>query len=141
MAVGARSIVDSSFLAALAVKRDPLHRWAVGSLPRAPGPWLTCEACISEAVFLIGEELGMTEVLKLYEKVEHGLIECERIVPDRLDAVIVESGRYHKRMVDFADASLMVLSDLHPALPIVTADRNDFAVYLRNRPRRTLITR
>ena len=141
MATAARTLVDSNFLAALAVKRDPLHRWAVGLLARAAGPWLTCEACLSEAVFLIGEELGMKEVLKLYDKVEHGLIECERIVPDHLDAVIVESGRYHGRMVDFADAALMVLSDLHPALPIVTADRNDFAVYLRHRPQRRLITR
>ena len=137
----ARSIVDSSFLAALAVKRDPLHRWAISVLSEAPGPWLTCEACISEAVFLIGEELGMAEVGKLYEKIEHGLIECRRIVPDHLAAVIAESARYHGRMVDFADASLIVLSDLHPALPVVTADKNDFAVYFRNRLRRTLVTR
>jgi len=137
----ARSIVDSSFLAALAVRKDPLHPWAVGVLPQAPGPWLTCEACVSEAVFLIGEELGMADVLKLYEKIEHGLIECRHIVPDHLTAVIAESARYHGRMVDFADASLMVLSDLHPALPIVTADKNDFAVYLRSRSRRTLVTR
>ena len=138
---GARSIVDSNFLAALAVKRDPLHRWAVGVLPQAPGPWLTCEACISEAVFLVGEELGMPDVLKLYEKIEHGLIECGRIVPEHLAAVTAESGRYHGRMVDFADASLVVLSDLHPTLPIITADKNDFAVYLRSRSRRTLVTR
>jgi predicted nucleic acid-binding protein len=137
----ARSIVDSSFLAALAVRKDPLHPWAVGVLPQAPGPWLTCEACVSEAVFLIGEELGMADVLKLYEKIEHGLIECRRIMPDHLAAVIAESARYHERMVDFADASLMVLSDLHPALPIVTADKNDFAVYLRSRSRRALVTR
>ena len=137
----ARSIVDSNFLAALAVKRDPLHRWAVSVLPQAPGPWLTCEACVSEAVFLIGEELGMPDVLKLYEKIEHGLIECGRIVPDHLTAVVAESGRYRDRMVDFADASLVVLSDLRPALPVVTADKNDFAVYLRSRPRRVLVTR
>jgi predicted nucleic acid-binding protein len=137
----ARSIVDSNFLAALAVKKDPLHRWAVGVLSQAPGPWLTCEACLSETVFLVGEELGMAEVLKLYEKIEHGLIESRRLVPDHLAAIIAESGRYHGRMVDLADASLMVLSDLHPTLPIVTADRNDFAVYLRGRTRRTLITR
>src|SRR6185295_8836022 len=137
----ARSIVDSNFLAALAVKKDPLHRWAVGVLPQAPGPWLTCEACISEAVFLIGEELGMVEVVKLYDKIEHGLIECVRIVPDHLAGIVAESGRYHGRIVDFADASLMVISDLHPALPIITADKNDFAVYLRSRTRRTLVTR
>lgn len=137
----ARSIVDSSFLAALAVKKDPLHPWALSVLAQARGPWLTCEACISETVFLVGEELGMAEVIKLYEKIEHGLIETRRILPDHLAAVVAESGRYHGRMVDFADASLMVLSDLHPALPIVTADKNDFAVYLRSRPLRTLITR
>jgi predicted nucleic acid-binding protein len=137
----ARSIVDSGFLAALAVKKDPLHAWAVSVLGQTRGPWLTCEACISETVFLIGEELGMADVLKLYEKIEQGLIETRRILPDHLAAVVTESGRYRDRMVDFADASLVVLSDHFPTLPIVTADKNDFAVYLRSRPRRTLITR
>lgn len=83
----------------------------------------------------------MVEVLKLYGKIERGLIECRRIVPDHLASVIAESGRYHRRMVDFAGASLIFLSDLHPALPIVTADRNDFAVCLRSRSRRMLVTR
>jgi predicted nucleic acid-binding protein len=137
----AGSIVDSNFLAALAVKRDPLHRWAVSVLPQAPGPWLTCEACVSEAVFLIGEELGMPAVLQLYGKIGSGLIECGDILPRHLAAVMTESGRYRDRMVDFADASLMVLSDLRPALPVVTADRNDFSVYLRSSPRRVLVTR
>ena len=139
--VAARSIVDSSFLAALAVKKDPLHPWAVSVLKLARGPWLTCEACISETVFLIGEELGMDDVIKLYGKIEDGLIATRPILPDHLAAVVGESGRYHGRMVDFADASLMALSDLFPTLPIVTADKNDFAVYLRTRPRRTLVTR
>jgi hypothetical protein len=34
----------------------------------------------------------------------------------------------------------MVLGDLWQALAIVTADRNDFAVYLRSRSRQTLVT-
>jgi hypothetical protein len=135
----ARAIVDSGFVAALWDRKDPLHAWAAEIAPSVRGPWLTCEACVSEIVFLLGDGLGPAAVLDFYEQIERGLIVSRHLFPEELARVRAETARYRGRAVDFADASLMVLSDQYPRLPIVTIDVADFSVYLRGRKSRRLI--
>jgi predicted nucleic acid-binding protein len=135
----ARAIVDSGFIAALWDRRDPLHSWAAATAPEVRGPWLTCEACVSEIVFLLGDGLGAAAVLDFYEQIEQGLIISVHLVPEELARVRAETSRYRGRVVDFADASLMVLSDRYPRLPLVTIDVSDFSVYVRGRKARKLI--
>ncbi len=103
------------------------------------GPWLTCEGCVSEIVFLLGDSLGPAAVLDFYEQIERGLIVSRHLVPEELVRVRSETARYRGRAVDFADAGLMVLSDQYPRLPLVTIDVDDFSVYLRGRKARRLI--
>lgn len=135
----ARAIVDSGFIAALWDRKDPLHAWAAETAPRVRGPWLTCEDCVSEIVFLLGDGLGLAAVLDFYEQIERGLILSRHLVPEELARVRAETVRYRSRAVDFADACLMVLSDQHPRLPLVTIAASDFTVYLRGRKARRLI--
>ena len=120
--MAARALVDSGFLAALAVERDQFHAWARATAVGLPGPWLTCEACVSEAAHLIGEELGPRGVQELYRLLETGAIESRHLLPEELRRVQAETARYHARLVDFADACLIVLSDAHPHLPLATVD-------------------
>ena len=83
--------------------------------------------------------LGPAAVLDFYEQIERGLIISRHLVPEDLARVQTETARYRGRVVDFADACLMVLSDQHPRLPLVTVDGNDFAVYMRGRKSRKVI--
>jgi predicted nucleic acid-binding protein len=71
---------------------------------------------------------------------EGGALLSQHLLPEQLVAVQAEAARYHGRPVDFADACLMALSDTAPRLPIVTVDKADFAVYLRGRRSRRLMT-
>ncbi len=135
----ARVIVDSGFIAALWDRKDPWHGWAVATATDLRGPWLTCEGCVSEIAFLLGDGLGPAAVLDFYEQIERGLIISRHLIPEELARVQTETSRYRGRVVDFADACLMVLSDQHPRLPLVTIDRNDFSVYLRGRKNRTIL--
>jgi predicted nucleic acid-binding protein len=64
----------------------------------------------------------------------------QHLLPEQLAAVQAEAARYHGRPVGFADACLVALSDAAPRLPIVTVDKADFAVYLRGRRSRHLVT-
>lgn len=136
----AHAIVDTGFVVALWDRRDPLHSWAVSIAPRLRGPWLTCEGSISEMVFLLGDALGADAVLDLYDQVERGLIISQHLLPQDVARVRAETARYRARVVDFADACLVVLSDQYPRLPLATSDADDFAVYLRGRSARKLIT-
>lgn len=134
-----RAIVDTGFLVALVDRKDGCHAWASATAKILPGPWLTCEACISESYHLLGQ-IAPAESLKILAMLEGGGLRSQHLLPEQLAAVHEEAVRYHDRPVDFADACLVVLSDAAPRLPIVTVDRNDFAVYLRGRRPRQLLT-
>lgn len=135
----ARAIVDSGFVAALWDRKDQWHDWAATMAADLRGPWLTSEGCVSEIVFLLGDGLGPAAVLDFYEQIERGLIISRHLFPEDFARVQTETARYRHRVVDFADACLMVLSDQYPRLPLVTIDRNDFAVYLRGRKGRNIL--
>jgi predicted nucleic acid-binding protein len=134
----ARAVVDTGFLVALLNRNDAHHEWAVGLLPSLRGPWLTAEACISEAVFLL-EGTGREAAERLFGWLEQELLVSRHFIPEQLEAVRAELFGYRRRWVDLADACLVVASDLHPRLPVVTVDARDFAVYFRHRSGRRII--
>lgn len=55
------AIVDTGFLVALLNGNDSYHAWAKSLLKDTPGPWITAEACIREAIFLL-EKTGKGSV-------------------------------------------------------------------------------
>jgi predicted nucleic acid-binding protein len=134
----ARAIVDTGFVVALLNGNDSHHEWAASLVPKLRGPWLTAEACVSEAVFLL-EDCGWSSVERLFDWIRTGLIVGAHVLPERLDAVCAELFRYRSRWVDLADASIVLLSDEKPRLPVVTVDVADFSVYFRSRRRRRLL--
>ena len=132
-----RAIVDSGFLVALGNDADAHHAWAVEQLATLPGPWLTAESCISEAMFLFERaESGRRGVINLFRSLEQGRLVSQHLLPSEASAVAAEIARYQDRWVDFADACIVRLSDQNPALPVASLDRRDFAVYFRSRPDR-----
>jgi len=133
-----RAIVDTGFLIALLNRNDSHHFWAKGALDRLPGPWLTCESCVSESVFLL-EHAGKAAVEKLLGWMEQGLLMSEGMLPQYIAEVREEMFRYRDRWVDLADASVVVLSDRHPELPVAGVDRRDFDVYFRRRKGRLFV--
>ena len=52
------SIVDTGPLVALFLERDQYHSWAVAALSEFPIPYITCEAVLSEACFLLRSTRG-----------------------------------------------------------------------------------
>ena len=134
----ARALVDTGYLVALLNGADRHHHWAASLLPRLRGPWLTAEACISEAVFLL-EQAGRPAVERLFDWMDEGALQSRHCLPEELEAVRSEMFRYRGRWVDFADACLVRLSDERPGLPVVTVDAADFAVYFRQRRGRRLL--
>ncbi len=139
MTTAARALVDTGFLVALVDRRDSCHAWAVATARAMPGPWLTCEACISESYHLLGK-IAPAESLKILAMLECGALISQHLLPEHLASVRDEAARYRGRPVDFADACLVALSDEAPRLPVVTVDSADFSVYMRGRRPRRLVT-
>jgi len=134
----ANALVDTSFLVAICDRRDAHHAWAAATAKTIRGPWLTCEACICETDHLL-DYVVPPQSRWVYDLLQSGAIQSQHLLPEQLAKVHSEIARYRDRRVDFADACLVILSDYHPKLPVVTADVADFTVYFRGRSLRKLV--
>jgi predicted nucleic acid-binding protein len=128
---GARIIVDTGPLVGFVDADDQWHAWSVARFNELPAPFLTCEAVISEATYLLGTEGDG----KLLELIEAGVLEISPLLPRETTRLRLLMTRYAGRM-QFADACLVRLSELHPAAQVLSTDTRDFRIYRRNRNER-----
>lgn len=122
------AICDTGPLVAFLNRRDPYHDWAVALLKQVRPPLLTCEAVLTEAAYFLREDgLPLDPVFELLER------EALRLAFDlsaHWPRVRTLLGRYDR--MDLADASVVVMSELHTRAPILTVDGRDFSVYRRH---------
>lgn len=130
-------LADTGPLVALLNRRDSYHAWAVGVLATIPPPLLTCEAVLSESVYLLrGLEGGAAALMEL---VTRGLIQVKFHLQDEAVAVRQLLHRYASARMDLADACLVRMSELQADCELITIDREFRDVY-RRRGRQTIPT-
>jgi predicted nucleic acid-binding protein len=123
-------IVDTGVLVALIDPDTAEHAWAKREAARLPVPFLTSEAVLTEAAFLLARD-GF-DADELFELAESGIIlvglefNTER---KHLRALI---RTYRDVPMSLADATLVRLSELHRDCRVFTLD-SDFHVYRRHR--------
>lgn len=120
-----RSIaVDSGVLVAAIDADDPDHKWARRVLTSLRGYFLTCEACITEAVHLVENHAPAVQRLGL-------LIDRMEVVSfggSSWRAALDDVVRLSPQM-DFADACIVSLVKNRRNAFALTLDRRDFATY------------
>lgn len=124
------ALVDTGFVVGALDAADQWHGWAAQLFPSFQSPALTCEAVISEACFQ----------LRTAPKARHRLLAWVRcggllvvpVLPAEIEPIASLLDRYGQRM-DYADACLVRLSELHRNHVVVTTDAKDFRVYRRFR--------
>lgn len=121
-------ILDTGPLVGSLDADDQWHGWAAVQFGAMKTPALTCEAVVSEACFLLRDLPDARQ--KIFALVERGILQVLPVLPDESPAVRVLLKRYGKRM-DYADACLVRLSELHRGHTVVTTDVDDFRVYRR----------
>ena len=122
-----KAIADTGFLVAFANRNDCHHAWAVDIAGQVTEPLLTCEAVLAEAAF----HLGSSSLVLAF--VREGLVRPAFDVGAHLPRLMELAVRYAERRPDLADLCLIRMSELHPRLPVITTDLNDFRVYRRGR--------
>ena len=127
--MGTSVVLDAGPLVAWLDRRDPLHGWTVEELKRLQAPFLTCEAVISEALFLLedvpGGAAGVMGMLR------DDLIRLGFDLDDHLEAVSTLLGKYHNVPMSLADACLVRMTELHDRARVFTLD-SDFKHYRRH---------
>jgi len=123
------AIIDAGPLVALLNARDRHHAWIVRALQQLTGPLLTCEAVISEAIFLAGRYGdGSRQIVRL---LACGGVRIGFSMEQETDDVCRLLLKYADVPMSLADACLVRLSEKHPTLSIMTFDAH-FLVYRRH---------
>ena len=122
------AILDTGPLVGALDQDDQWHTWAAKAFATIRQPALTCDAVISEACFLLRGTPDSRE--KIFAMIERGIVRVVPVLPDESPAVRTLLARYGRRM-DYADACLVRLSELHREHVIVTTDAEDFRIYRR----------
>ena len=122
-------IIDTGPLIAIIDQRDAQHRWAIDQLKVLEPPFITCEAVVSESLFLLSStRQGVPTLLQM---IQEDLIRVAFNLDEHLTAVTRLITKYHDVPMSLADASLVRMSELHDRARIFTLD-SDFKRYRRH---------
>ncbi|HKS90256.1 MAG TPA: PIN domain-containing protein [Stellaceae bacterium] len=127
------ALLDTGPLVAYLYARDRHHDWAVEQFETFKPPFISCEAVLTEACFLVVRN-GQRPTLVL-DLIGIGVVRLDFDVQDELAAVRTLIERYANVPMSLADACLVRLAEM-TGLPICTLD-DDFAIY-RTRSGRAL---
>lgn len=125
-------IIDAGPLVALFDRSEPLHPACKEALAKICSPLITTWPVLTEAFyFLKGWKSGQCE---LWDFILSGGVRIDGIPAERSSRMRELMEKYADLPMDLADASIVVLSEIHKAKTVFTLDRNDFSVY---RPKHT----
>jgi len=91
-------------------------------------PVLTCESVLTEALYFLRED-GV-DVDPLFKLIERNAVLLDFDLSGQWPRVRALMKRWQR--MDLADASIVVMSELHPKCQVLTVDRTDFSIYRRN---------
>jgi predicted nucleic acid-binding protein len=91
-------------------------------------PVLTCEAVFTEAVYFLLEDGAGAD--PLFRMMEQNAIVLDFDLAAHWPRVRALMRRWEA--MDLADASVVVMSELHRKSQVLTVDRKDFSIYRRN---------
>lgn len=121
-------ICDTGPLVAYLNRNDPYHAWAVALMKQVRPPLLTSEPVLTEVVYFLREDGRSADLL--FQLLEREVVRLDFDLAAHWPRVRTLMSRY--RQMDLADASIVVMTELHARSQVLTVDRADFNVYRRN---------
>ena len=122
-------VLDAGPLVALLDKSDSRHKWASDRIHEFTGRMLTCDAVLSEALFLV--RALPPAVTQVHRWIDGGLVEPAFSSAGETNAIFSLMRRYANVPMSFADACLVRMSELWTRARVFTLDA-DFRIYRRN---------
>lgn len=121
-------IFDTGPLVAWFCPRDQHHVWARNCFKQLPAGGIICEGVLAEVCHLVAKD-GIARG-KVLEFVAHGGL-TPVFLGGELSALRELLNRYADTPMDFADACVVRLAELHPGSVVCTTD-GDFHVFRKN---------
>ena len=123
------TLLDAGPLVAFLDHRDAHHAWAKARFGEVRGPFLTCEAVISETCFLLRK--FPRAIRAALDQLISGKVVINFDLNSEAQAVAALMDRYANVPMSLADACLVRTAELHDGSPILTLD-GDFRIYRKN---------
>jgi predicted nucleic acid-binding protein len=124
-------LADTGPLVAVLISGDRFHEWAATCVKDAPATVLTCEAVVSEALFLLKRDGHEADAF--FALIEAGFVRVDFSIQNEHKSVRQLMQRYRNRPMSFADACLVRMAEMQRGeCCIWTLDR-DFSFYRKNR--------
>jgi uncharacterized protein len=125
-----RTLIDIGILVAFYDATDPHHQTVFEFLGQYRGHLITTLSCVTETMWLLAEDDRVqTDFLQhLSLQVYH----CEPLIPQDFDRIRHLNQQYKNIPTDFADLSLVAISERLDIPAIATLD-SDFDIYRRYR--------
>jgi predicted nucleic acid-binding protein len=127
--MGKSVLIDTGPLVAALRRRDAHHEWARAHFEAATEPFITCEAVISEGLFLL-ERAGDGKA-SLCGLLERGIVVVRYSFADELTETIRLIRRYDDLPMSFADACLVRMAGRTDESIVFTVN-GDFRTYRKN---------
>jgi len=130
-----RILIDSGILLSYYQQQEPLHQAVVSFFDQTPAQLITSPICIAEVLWLLGDP-GDRRVLAaqnhLLAAVSRGGLQVVDLLPEDYSRIAELNTRYADLPGDFADLTLVTISERLEIAEILTLD-SDFDVYRRFR--------
>ena len=122
-------ICDTGPLIAFFNRADQHHAWAREQFDRITQPLITCEAVISEALFLLQDDGLASE--PVFEALQRGKLLVDFSAREHWPDLRHLTRKYANLPMSLADACLVRMAELIPNSQVFTADRH-FRIYRRH---------
>jgi predicted nucleic acid-binding protein len=120
-------IVDTGPLVALFDESEPAHQACLDALQSMRAPLITTWPVLTASFYLLSDwQKGQTE---LWEFILSGGLTIAEIPASYCGRLGDLMRKYRDKPMDLADATLVVLAEIHKARVVFTLDRRDFSVY------------
>lgn len=127
---GGEHVVDAGPLVSLIDASDRDHGWSKRALGGLHPPLVTCEAVLSEALFLLRKDPAAPR--KISVLFERGLLVSHPILDSEPAPVFALMQTYRDVPMSLADACVVRLSEKIRGATVITLD-SDFSIYRRHR--------
>ncbi len=122
-------IADAGVIVGLIYERDQWNEWAKMQAVNLPVPYLTCEAVITEACYLLQDISDSEE--KALQMVELGVLQVSFSLSAEVKTVKALMKKYKNVPMSLADACLVRMSEKIENAIVFTTD-SDFHIYRKN---------
>ena len=122
------TICDTGPLLAYLNRNDPHHEWAVAVMKAVRPPMLVSEHVLTEVAYFLREDRLTLD--PLFQLLEREAIHLGFNLASHWPRIRKLMSRYGQ--MDLADASIVVMTELHVRSEVLTIDDKDFSAYRRH---------